>query len=398
MTLPTFPTLATIGFPKRSVIWSTVKQPSVGGQESRFALWSSPRWSYDIPIDLLRQTSGGTEFATLAGFYNALGGPAGTFQYADPNDGSVTQQVFGTGDGSTTAFQLVRSLGGFNEPVYLPITPAIYRSDWQNLTLLVPSPRTNLLVYSVPTPGNGWNGDSGALTSFAATAPDGSGTVGKYVENGSTNTGHQITAPGGAETLTVGAATPMSLWCKPTGTGAKRWLSCLVGPGAFANFGGAVFDVVTGTVSSVSVPTGSGLTATIVPGLLGWYRCCISFAPTSSAAMTYEWRCASTGSDIFGNYIGDGTSGLLIWGGQLENNAQVGSAIPTSGAAATVTDYVLGATGIVTCATAPVAGAVLAWTGMFNWLCRFDDDSLDFQQFGTGLWSMGSLKFSTVKL
>ena len=58
----------------------------------------------------------------------------------------------------------------------------------------------------------------------------------------------------------------------------------------------------------------------------------------------------------------------------------------------------LGATGIVTCATAPVAGAVLAWTGTFNWLCRFDDDSLDFQQFGTGLWSMDSLKFSTVKL
>ena len=72
MTLLAFPTLTTIGFPKRTVIWSTLKQPSVGGQESRFALWSFPRWSYDIPIELLRQTSDGTEFAILAGFYNAL--------------------------------------------------------------------------------------------------------------------------------------------------------------------------------------------------------------------------------------------------------------------------------------------------------------------------------------
>ena len=70
----------------------------------------------------------------------------------------------------------------------------------------------------------------------------------------------------------------------------------------------------------------------------------------------------------------------------------------SGGAAATVTDYVLGSTGIVTFSTAPVTGAALAWTGAFNWLCRFDDDSIDFQPFGTGLWSMQTLKFSTVKL
>ena len=38
------------------------------------------------------------------------------------------------------------------------------------------------------------------------TAPDGSGTVGKYVENNSTNTGHQILFPGDPLTLAVGSA------------------------------------------------------------------------------------------------------------------------------------------------------------------------------------------------
>ena len=57
MAIPTFPVLTTIGFPKRTVAWSTIKQPSIGGQESRFANWSFPRWSYDFPIELLRQSS-----------------------------------------------------------------------------------------------------------------------------------------------------------------------------------------------------------------------------------------------------------------------------------------------------------------------------------------------------
>ena len=144
MAIPTFPVLTTIGFPKRTVAWSTIKQPSIGGQESRFANWSFPRWSYDFPIELLRQSSAGTEFATLVGLYNGIGGSAGTFQYSDPNDGSVTQQPFGTGDGATTAFQLVRFLGGVAEPVYLPVSPSIYRSDWQNRLGFIASARADL--------------------------------------------------------------------------------------------------------------------------------------------------------------------------------------------------------------------------------------------------------------
>jgi hypothetical protein len=39
--------------------------------------------------------------------------------YNDVNDNSVTNQGFGIGDGVSSAFQLVRSLGGFTEPIFL---------------------------------------------------------------------------------------------------------------------------------------------------------------------------------------------------------------------------------------------------------------------------------------
>jgi hypothetical protein len=49
------------------------------------------------------------------------------FQYQDIDDYTVTAQEFGEGDGTTTDFQLVRTLGGFDEEVLAPIgTPSIY--------------------------------------------------------------------------------------------------------------------------------------------------------------------------------------------------------------------------------------------------------------------------------
>ena len=51
------------------------------------------------------------------GFFLQLQGQFGTFLYTDPNDNGVTGQVFAIGDGTTTAFTMERSLGGFLEPV-----------------------------------------------------------------------------------------------------------------------------------------------------------------------------------------------------------------------------------------------------------------------------------------
>lgn len=128
MTVATFPTFPGLTFPiRRTPIWRTVRQDSVGGQSPRFAQWSYPRWRYEVPLEVLRTHGSYTEMQSLIGFVNGLAGAAGTFTYADPYDGTVTAQNFGTGDGSDTTFQLVRTLGSFTEPVYAPTgTPSIY--------------------------------------------------------------------------------------------------------------------------------------------------------------------------------------------------------------------------------------------------------------------------------
>ncbi len=128
MALPVFPSSSLPGLTwpvKRAPSWQTIKQDALSGKRTRFALQAFPIWRYELIFSLLRAQAAYAEWQTLVGFYNSLYGGEGLFQFNDPNDGSVTAQAFGTGTGSTaTVFQLVRSLGGFIEPVYLPNTPS----------------------------------------------------------------------------------------------------------------------------------------------------------------------------------------------------------------------------------------------------------------------------------
>lgn len=124
---PVFPSFPGMTFPiRRSPIWSTLQQQSIGGQTPRFAQWSSPRYAYEIPFEVLRRFGAYAEIDQMLGFFNTAYGSANTFAFTDPTDNAVIDQNFGTGTGSLTTFQLVRSFGGFTEPVYLPTgTPTI---------------------------------------------------------------------------------------------------------------------------------------------------------------------------------------------------------------------------------------------------------------------------------
>jgi uncharacterized protein (TIGR02217 family) len=60
--------------------------------------------------------------------------------------------------------------------------------------------------------------------------------------------------------------------------------------------------------------------------------------------------------------------------------------------------FTIGTTGIVTFTSAPAASAILAWSGSYYYRARFDTDSLDFEQFMDQLFSVGSLKLTSVIL
>lgn len=77
----------------------------------------------------------------------------------------------------------------------------------------------------------------------------------------------------------------------------------------------------------------------------------------------------------------------------------VTAAIYVSGVLKTLgADYTISTTGLVTFTTPPAAGAALTWTGTFNWLCRFDEDSSTFEKFTVNLWNLQTLKFTTEKV
>jgi len=124
VTLPILPALPGVAFPlPRRPIWDTNKADAVSGKRIRSANRTYPTYSFELSFagdGFLRSGAAYLEMQQLAGFFNSMAGGVGLFRYLDPNDNVVTQNVFGTGDGSSMAFQLARTFGGFTEPIFCP--------------------------------------------------------------------------------------------------------------------------------------------------------------------------------------------------------------------------------------------------------------------------------------
>jgi uncharacterized protein (TIGR02217 family) len=95
-------------------------QTAVSGKETRINLQSYPRYQFDLTYNILRSAAAYTEYQQLLGFINSRYGRWDSFLYTADDDNSVTGQAIATGDGATTAFQLIRTLSGFIEPVLAP--------------------------------------------------------------------------------------------------------------------------------------------------------------------------------------------------------------------------------------------------------------------------------------
>ena len=116
-----FPTLQGLAWDvMRTPIWNTLTKKSASQREYRARVVSYPRYRYQLTYEFLRERQGKTELQQLIGLFNRCGGSFDTFLFADPDDSAVTDQVIGIGDGSSTQFQLVRTFGGFVEPVFAP--------------------------------------------------------------------------------------------------------------------------------------------------------------------------------------------------------------------------------------------------------------------------------------
>ena len=150
---PTLPGLAYSVF--RTPIWSTLIQTAVSGKEQRCDLWSYPRWSWSLSFSVLRSDITFAEWQTFVGFFNLRQGMFDPFLYEDVDDNSVSNQNIGVGNGSNKVFQLVRTLGGFVEPIPAPNIISDIQVDGSTIGgAYTVDPATGLVTLT-SAPGNG---------------------------------------------------------------------------------------------------------------------------------------------------------------------------------------------------------------------------------------------------
>jgi Phage T7 tail fibre protein len=180
----------------------------------------------------------------------------------------------------------------------------------ESLGLLIEEQRANLLTYSEQFDNNAVYGKLNmSVSANVAVAPDGTLTADKLVDN-TTSGNHQFSfgfTPAASTSYTV------SFHVK-----AAEILDC-----SFVTTGGGVGTVSSTFSLSAGTMTGPG---SIQPVGNGWYRCIQVFTTTTTDPMTIRFRLRKSGSDAF---VGDGFSGVFIWGGQLETGAFATSYIQT---------------------------------------------------------------------
>lgn len=91
----------------RTMVWKTSYQESITGKVTTFAYQKFPIIEWQLTYSLLNQNVVPPDLQKIEGLFNAKQGDASTFLYIDPAFNSVTNEPFGTGDGTTQAFQLV---------------------------------------------------------------------------------------------------------------------------------------------------------------------------------------------------------------------------------------------------------------------------------------------------
>src|SRR5690606_14700230 len=98
-------------------IWRTDVAPSINGRDVRTARMKWPKYGFELKFDFLDDRNGEGQMNTLMGFFNSQRGKWGNWLYQDPTDYLLTGQRIGVGDGGTTGFRVLKTRGGFTDPV-----------------------------------------------------------------------------------------------------------------------------------------------------------------------------------------------------------------------------------------------------------------------------------------
>ncbi len=170
-----------------------------------------------------------------------------------------------------------------------------------------------------------WDKSASSLDGTLVTAPNGSTTGVKIVEN-STTAEHVV------QRSDISFAANISYTVSIYAKAAERgWLYLRIGNTPFGGASQAFFNLTNGTVG-----TQTNCTGTIQSVGNGWYLCKATATATSSGTTPTKYGPAS--ADNTNSYLGDGSSGIYIWGADLRvTNDGVG--LPPYQRVNTSTDY-----------------------------------------------------------
>jgi hypothetical protein len=267
--------------------------------------------------------------------------------------------------GSTGTMWCYRSdLGGMvNNPdtgnSYVPTTSsAVYLprrgnhvyngTSWVNEGLLIETEaRTNLLTYSEDFTDATWINVDTSDTITSTVGPDGYSFMTRLYENIATNRHILYQSFSGALDVTR----TLSVFVKKPATNGRQYVALSVPNAGDTLAYSAIFDLDSGLVTATKVNgTATISLAEIQDFGSGIYRCILAGNSNSaSSAAFYPMIALSDRSDFSGtlvsgnlpSYTGDGTSGVYIWGAQLEEGSTPSSYIPTSGATVNRTPDIL---------------------------------------------------------
>ena len=193
-------------------------------------------------------------------------------------------------------------------------------STGESLGLLIEEARTNLLTYSEQFDNAAWTKSAATITANNIAGPDGNTTADLLKEDTSAAALRSVVL-----NVTYATGYTFSIYAKLASGSRKLYL----------NGGGmrAAFDLSSGTI--VLSDASSVGTASITPVNNGWYRCSVYLSGSVGTNSVTVALSQATASTYGASYTGDNTSGVFLWGAQLEAGAFPTSYIPTTSATVT---------------------------------------------------------------